>query len=137
MKRRRCCHAVISWIVVASVYPSTAAFAQSSQSGVGGGTTFQLYCASCHGPSAKGDGPLASLMTKRPADLTQIAKRNAGTFSSEQVARIIDGRRPVKGHGGGDMPVWGDAFAKSGDVAQVDERIRRLVIYLESIQVKP
>jgi hypothetical protein len=35
------------------------------------------------------------------------------------------------------MPVWGDAFAKSGDVAQVDERIRRLVIYLESIQVKP
>ncbi len=35
------------------------------------------------------------------------------------------------------MPVWGDAFAKSNDAAQVDEKIRRLVIYLETIQVKP
>jgi hypothetical protein len=35
------------------------------------------------------------------------------------------------------MPVWGDAFAKTADTTPVDEKIRRLVRYLESIQVKP
>jgi hypothetical protein len=76
-------------------------------------------------------------MTRKPADLTQIAKRNGGVFPAEQVALIIDGRRPVKGHGGGDMPVWGDAFTRSGDAVPLEQKIRRLASHLESIQVKP
>jgi mono/diheme cytochrome c family protein len=111
--------------------------AQSSPSQVGGSAIFGLYCATCHGPAAKGDGPLAAMMTRRPADLTQIARRNGGTYPSEIVARTIDGRSPAKGHGGGDMPVWGDAFAKSkADTTPVEEKINRLVAYLESIQAK-
>ena len=35
------------------------------------------------------------------------------------------------------MPIWGDAFAKSTDPMPVEEKIRRLVMYLQSIQVKP
>ena len=51
---------------------------------------------------------------------------------------MIDGRVPVKGHGGPDMPLWGDAFKRSGDgydEAAVRARIDLLVTHLESIQV--
>jgi len=33
---------------------------------------------------------------------------------------IIDGRHPVPGHGGPDMPVWGDAFKRAG-IGSVNE----------------
>jgi hypothetical protein len=54
------------------------------------------------------------------------------------VARIIDGRKPLSGHGGGDMPVWGDAFGRSVDGPDTTpDKIAALVDYLESIQQKP
>ena len=100
---------------------------------------FRTYCAACHGTSARGDGPLASSMTRKPADLTEIAKRNGGVYPSELVFRTIDGKNPVRGHGGPDMPVWGDAFARSrdgGDKETVKNIITSLVAYLESIQAR-
>jgi hypothetical protein len=45
----------------------------------------------------------------------------------------------VKSHGGTDMPVWGDAFKESPATYSekaVKERIRALVDYLRTIQVK-
>ena len=105
-----------------------------------GAYLFRTYCASCHGTSARGDGPLASSMTRKPANLTEIAKRNGGLFPTEMVFKTIDGRQPVRGHGGADMPVWGDAFSRSreaGDVVRVKAVIDSLVSYLESIQLKP
>ena len=107
---------------------------------VTGREVFRTYCAACHGPSGRGDGPLASNMRRKPADLTEIAKRNGDQFPSEMVFRTIDGRQLVRGHGGPDMPVWGDAFAKSGDNAtptSVRETIESLVSYIQSFQVKP
>lgn len=102
-----------------------------------GGDLFQSYCVVCHGSDAKGTGPLASSLTKQPADLTALAKTNGGTFPDEMVARIIDGRNPVKGHGGGDMPVWGEALLKTqgaGTEEAVKERIDALVAYLRGLQ---
>lgn len=130
-------HGVMVSIVLAVLCASRPAHAQTPGSGPNGQAIFATYCATCHGTSAKGDGPLASTMRRRPADLTLITKNNRGTFPGDQVSRIIDGRNPEKGHGGGDMPVWGDAFARSADTMPVDEKIRRLVSYIESIQVKP
>ena len=137
MTRRRLGCSVICGVVLAGVHPTAAVSAQTPTAGISGHAIFDVYCASCHGKSAKGDGTLAGMLKKRPADLTGIAKRNGGTFPADQVARIIDGKRPVSGHGGGEMPVWGDAFAKSIDTMPADEKIRRLVAYLESIQAKP
>jgi mono/diheme cytochrome c family protein len=128
---------VVSWTIFISISLAAAAWAQQPVPGATGNATFSMYCSSCHGTSAKGDGPLAASLSKRPADLTLIATRNNNVFPSEEVARIIDGRRPVKGHGGGDMPVWGTAFSKSSDALPVEERVRRVVAYLGSIQVKP
>jgi mono/diheme cytochrome c family protein len=100
---------------------------------------FHSYCASCHGEGGKGDGPLARSLRKRPADLTQLARKSGGAFPRDIVFRTIDGRKPVAGHGGPDMPIWGDAFARSSrnaDDAAVSARIEALVAYLETIQDK-
>ena len=105
-----------------------------------GGEVFRTYCAACHGTSARGDGPLASSMNRKPANLTEIAKRNGGVFPGEMVFRTIDGKNPVRGHGGPDMPVWGDAFARSREAREpehVKSLIQSLVDYLESIQLRP
>lgn len=86
---------------------------------------------------AKGDGPLAEHLRVHPTDLTQLARRNDGQFPAEKVQRIIDGRNQVKGHGGGDMPVWGDAFKQSldgGDEASIKAKIAALVEYLQELQ---
>lgn len=103
-----------------------------------GSYLFRTYCASCHGTSARGDGPLADSMRRRPANLTEIAKRNQGSFPKDIVYRVIDGRQKVAGHGGPDMPVWGDAFLRTSDAtdeASVKHRIQALVDYLETVQV--
>jgi len=107
---------------------------------VTGRSTFNTYCATCHGTAAQGDGPLAAHMRRKPANLTEIAKRNGGLFPSDMVFRTIDGRQPVRGHGGPDMPEWGDTFMKSRDGGNADsvrETIESLVRFLESIQARP
>src|SRR5438128_11787607 len=100
---------------VSALAPAGAAAQRTAEAvptGTSGGELVKTYCASCHGKSAKGDGPLAESLRYRPADLTLIAKRNGGKFDPEKVYRIVDGREPVKDHGGTDMPVWGDAFKR-------------------------
>jgi mono/diheme cytochrome c family protein len=104
-----------------------------------GSDVFKTYCAACHGQNAKGDGPLADNLRVRPPDLTLIAKRMGGTFPADKVRRIIDGRNPVKGHGGPDMPVWGDAFKSSREgfsEEAVKARIDAVTQHLAEIQEK-
>lgn len=104
-----------------------------------GADLFRMYCASCHGTSARGDGPLAASMRRTPPNLTEITKRHKGAFPAELIFKIIDGRQRVPGHGGPDMPVWGDAFMRTSDSTDqnsVRYRIQALVDHLESIQAK-
>jgi mono/diheme cytochrome c family protein len=104
-----------------------------------GAYLFKTYCASCHGARAMGDGPLASSMRRRPPNLTEIARRNNGVFPAELINQVIDGRRPVRGHGGPDMPVWGDAFLRTtegGTEEGVKLKIQALVAFLESVQMR-
>jgi len=117
--------------------PSTVGPEARQQAMVGGSDLFRSYCKACHGESGRGDGPLASALKKRTADLTGLTQRNNGTFPTEMVAQIIDGRNPVKGHGGGDMPVWGDALLNSqgsGTEVLVKDRIMALVEHLRTLQ---
>jgi mono/diheme cytochrome c family protein len=134
--------AVIGFAVVTTVH---AGQPQSSQQPGGvaresASDLFKNYCAACHGVAAKGDGPLAANMKKRPPDLTALAMQDGGTYPAELVFKIIDGRRPVPGHGGPDMPAWGDAFKASstvdGSEEAVRDRIQALVDYLATLQQK-
>jgi mono/diheme cytochrome c family protein len=106
-----------------------------------GRVTYGRYCRNCHGPQARGDGPVAELLTVRTPDLTQISARNNGSFPAERVTETIDGRRNVLAHGTSEMPIWGDALQRpeqGGDQeAAVREKIRQLVEYLRSIQAPP
>lgn len=105
-----------------------------------GSLLFKSYCASCHGATARGDGPLADHLRSRPPDLTLIAHHDGGTFDEEKVRRIIDGRTPVKGHGGPDMPVWHDVFrvAQEGyGEEKVAGQIQSLVEHLAAVQRTP
>jgi mono/diheme cytochrome c family protein len=113
--------------------------ADSGVYGVSGSYAFRTYCASCHGLDGKGEGPLAENLRFHPPDLTLIAKRNGGEYPTERVHRIVDGRRPLPGHGGPDMPIWGDAFKnpETGfDDGHVKEKIRSVVDYLRTLQAR-
>ena len=123
------------------VVVGTASFAAAALAPVisseSGSTLYRSYCASCHGTSAKGDGPLAANLRTAPSDLTRLAKRNHGKFDAEKVRRAIDGRDAREIHGGTDMPVWGDAFKRAGegyDETKVKERINALVDYIATLQ---
>jgi mono/diheme cytochrome c family protein len=112
---------------------------------------FKTYCASCHGLTAKGDGPMADQLKKAPADLTQLATKKEGEFPFWDTYTMIDGRKAIAAHGGREMPVWGAEFKEEVPVraagprwvleaqegkaeAVVKDRILRLVLYLQSIQ---
>ena len=104
---------------------------------VEGVDSYKAYCAVCHGPNAKGDGPAATALKKVPADLTTIAKRHGGKFSTTDVEAVIRGEQGVPSHGSRDMPIWGPVFkALASDDNFAKLRMTNLVNYLESIQTK-
>ena len=100
-----------------------------------GTDTYKSYCAVCHGPQAKGNGPAATALKKVPADLTTIAKRNGGKFSATDVEAVIIGRQALDSHGSRDMPIWGPIFRSfSADGGVMKLQVTNLVNYLKSIQ---
>ena len=132
--------AALAAFTAAPVAAQTPEAVPSGESRVSGKSVFTTYCASCHGESGRGNGAVAIFLRRRPADLTQIAIRNKGTFPADRVFQMIDGRQVVKVHGDSQMPVWGDAFAKSttdSDERGIKARIDALVEYLESLQQRP
>jgi mono/diheme cytochrome c family protein len=106
-----------------------------------GAEEYVRACASCHGVTGQGNGPLAEYMSVPVPDLTQIAAQNDGVFPMLDVIQIIDGRTGVRGHGG-PMPIWGDRYealaaSEAGDYGvevMVRGRILALATHLEAIQ---
>jgi mono/diheme cytochrome c family protein len=103
-----------------------------------GPNLYKAYCAVCHGPNAKGDGPMAMFLKTGPSDLTRISSRNGGMFPLAKVRRVIAGEEPLAaGHGTRDMPIWGPIFSQVAwdqDLGRV--RVDNLARYLESLQGK-
>jgi len=98
---------------------------------------FVQYCAVCHGKDGKGGGPAAEALKSAPTDLTQISKRNNGTFPEERMMRMLQGQERVTAHGSQDMPVWGNVFSNmSSNLTLKQARMHGLVQYLEELQEK-
>jgi mono/diheme cytochrome c family protein len=129
---------VARFVPLVVILAPAAGFAQDVGSQyVAGSTVYRTYCAVCHGSAGKGDGPLADSLRVKVPDITLLARKNKGTFPKDQVLRIVDGRKPVKGHGGTDMPVWGDAFRQAQDgysEAAVKAKIEAVVGHIETLQ---
>jgi len=112
------------------------------------GNAGQRDCASCHGAGGKGNGPEATSLVVKPADLTVLAKKNGGQFPTAYVRQVIDGRAHVAAHGSREMPVWGVQFqVVPPDQPQapseqpfgyredkVQARIEALIAYLAQLQ---
>jgi mono/diheme cytochrome c family protein len=110
---------------------------------------FLRSCASCHGESGKGNGPVAKSLVKPPSDLTKLSTKNNGVFPITRVYEMIDGRIQSLTHGTREMPVWGDTFMQgvtnrdsrdftSKEMAEaiVRQRILALVEYIATLQDK-
>ena len=97
---------------------------------------FKQYCAACHGPRGKGDGPAASELKQAPADLTTLAKRHDGKFPGSYVASVLRFGVKDPAHGSSEMPVWGPLFSSLNQgQSNVDMRIANLTSYIKSLQV--
>ena len=115
--------------------PYEAAFAQQDEVIEIGQRLFNQKCAICHGEEGKGDGVLGLQLKEQPADLSQLSKRNAGTFPFWRVYGKIDGREKIGAHGPGDMPVWGtDARYEGSGGRLAMGQILMIVFFMESIQ---
>ncbi|MGD2115329.1 MAG: c-type cytochrome [Acidobacteriota bacterium] len=106
-----------------------------------GSVTYRVYCASCHGRAARGDGKLADLLDAEPANLTLIGWRNEDRFPVDHVYQVIDGREEVSENGRREMPVWGEALGATEEAAglapeRIEAKIWELVYYLKSIQAQ-
>ena len=99
---------------------------------------FRYYCATCHGREGRGDGPVASQLKTRPANLTRLAAANAGQSPLDRVrAFVTHGRTDAPSHGSPEMPIWGPIFQAldpSDPIARM--RINNVVDYIQSIQSK-
>jgi mono/diheme cytochrome c family protein len=125
--------------------------AQSNQVDFGK-AEFESRCATCHGITGKGDGPTAQYLTRKPSDLTTLAKNNNGVLPVAAMYEVIEGGKEVPGHGNSGMPAWGNAyrnqagehafdtpydvgaFARSEAYARA--RILALIEYINRLQVK-
>lgn len=86
----------------------------NTASRVRGKKLFAENCASCHGASARGDGPAGAALNPRPADLTVMAGQHPdGDFAW----KIANGRGP--------MPAW------SGQLSE--KNIWDLVNFIQSL----
>jgi mono/diheme cytochrome c family protein len=103
-----------------------------------GGAMFARYCAACHGATGQGNGPAAAALTKRPADLTQLSRKNGGSFPEVRVFRYIKGSDEVEGHANRDMPSWGEVIRsiQPNKPAVADMRILNVERYVETLQAK-
>ena len=107
-----------------------------STSPTSGKEMFEEYCAVCHGKGAKGDGPAAEALKKKPADLTQLARKNNGNFPELHVMNFITGDEVTAAHGSRDMPVWGPLFRSlnPNDQGVAKLRVNALMEYLKTLQ---
>ena len=100
--------------------------------------SYQLYCASCHGPQGRGDGPRAAELSRPPADLTRLHERHG--FPLPKTAFL---RRLGAAHPGFDPWLEEPGFCARGLMELDAPRLRRsmrrgtalaILQYLDTIQ---
>jgi mono/diheme cytochrome c family protein len=103
-----------------------------------GQETFLKYCASCHGKTAKGDGPAAFVLRTAPPDLTTLSKRHEDKFPAGYVSVVLSFGKGFASHGAVDMPIWGSRFKTLDPVHDPtgQQHIDDVVAYIRSLQVK-
>ena len=102
-----------------------------------GHDTFRQSCGPCHGVDGKGNGPVASILTTPPTDLTSVSRRNMGVFPLTTLEALFTAaaRLQTAAHGSKQMPIWGPTFTTiDGSPTVARARIASLLAYIESVQ---
>ncbi len=111
-----------------------------------GKTLYQGLCASCHGISGIGNGPVASQLKTKPKDLTTLKLKMGDAFDINVIKNRIDGRTMPRAHGIPEMPVWGEWFSiesiskgrlqedREGIRKDVEKNLDLLVEYILTLQ---
>jgi mono/diheme cytochrome c family protein len=129
---------LVAYVESLQAAPAPAPASTAAAAPTTGRELFDTFCASCHGPSGSGDGPMAAQLKRQPPDLRKLQVGNRGQFPGPLLERIIDGRQ-IDAHGTRSMPVWGDVFFRERGVnrSDVKTRIDALIDYLRTIQERP
>jgi mono/diheme cytochrome c family protein len=114
---------LLTWGCVLGV---SRAWPQENGRTVTGAALYQTHCASCHGDSGRGDGPVGAALRTPPADLTALARHNGGIFPDRLVSEFIEGTRDVLAHGPRAMPVWGLLFQNRDTIRTIVDHLRTL-----------
>jgi mono/diheme cytochrome c family protein len=111
-----------------------------------GKVEYESKCASCHGLKGVGDGPVASSLSTRPADLSKLAVKNGGVLPVNSMYAMIVGEKLIPAHGQRSMPVWGNVYSREAErhlyetpqdnEAYVRGRILFLIEYINRLQTK-
>jgi len=104
-------------IAVALFTLTHASFAQSDTKN--GQTKYQKHCQVCHGVTAKGDGPLASTLPHKPANIPNELN-SFFTTKNSLVTDVLNGKVEQG------MPAWKGTLSKQ-DVLDI-------FAYIESVQ---
>jgi len=104
--------------------------------GPSGRDIYMDRCSACHGDDGKGNGPAVGALRVAPADLTLLARKNAGAFPAEHVRKMLSEWVDITAHGSREMPIWGDSFnpKSAADQQIANNQFKNLIDYLESIQ---
>lgn len=99
------------------------AFAEAKGKAEEGKKIYQQFCANCHGPEGKGDGPAAKVLNPKPADHSDGSKMCAMTddvlFKTIKEGGASVGKSPV-------MPAWGPQLKE-------DQKVWDLVVFVRSL----
>ena len=130
------------WTLLSLAFIAGGAMAEDGDA-MNGKVVFERHCAACHGLEATGHGPMVTVLTLPPADLTKLSAKNDGAFPLIRVVKRIDGRDPLVSHGS-PMPVYGDFFegqdvmikGQSGQPIATSQPVADLVAYIQSLQME-
>jgi mono/diheme cytochrome c family protein len=103
-----------------------------------GAYLYRAFCATCHGETGKGDGPVADIADRRPADLTILRRNNGGTYPRDRVLRVLENVEPLPGHQPPAMPNWRNVLktTEGGDERVIRTRLEALADHVGTLQQK-
>ncbi len=82
-----------------------------------GKTLYENFCLSCHGPLGKGDGPAASTLQPKPADLAALLQSEDDAYLATRISEGKDGTA---------MAAWKNVLSEA--------QIQQIVVYLRALK---
>ena len=127
-------------IAYANDSASTTVIKVNRTAATNGKQMYSSYCAPCHGVNGRGDGPVASALKQKPADLAVLSRNNHGNYPAVHINSVLQFGAENAAHGTAQMPVWGPMLGRmDSDMSQNDTRalrISNLNHYIQSLQVQ-